>query len=175
MSKVWYGNLTNRLEEGKNYTGREIAVGDDITMYHYSDRTCYYVTAVEDQKRIKVRRYYTCADHDKAGGMGHQDWMYFRTWDEWNQYLAKYFPDYHDTSAHMEEPEAETWVFRYGKWMKEYRYFSETYENKDLKWTYHATEKEKQSLAKKGYFCQYFNLSGKVSFGVRDYYYDWEF
>lgn len=33
MSKVWYGNLTNRLEEGKNYTGREIRVGDDITMY----------------------------------------------------------------------------------------------------------------------------------------------
>ena len=128
-----------------------------------------------DQKHIKVRRYYTCADHEKAYGMGHQEWMYFKTWDEWNKYQAKYFPEHHNPDDHKEEPEAETWVFRYNKWMKERRYFSETYENKDFHWTYHATEKEKKSLKKKGYFCQYFDLLGKVSFGVRDYHYDWEF
>ena len=166
MSKVWYGNLTNRLEENKNFTGREVKPGDDITMYHYSDRTCYYVTAVENQKRIQVRRYYTCADHDKAGGMGHQDWMYFKTWDDWNQYLAKYFPDHHDTSAHMEEPEAETWVFRYGKWARETKC-----ENRD--WC--DTDRERKQFDKNGYFLHYAPLSGKVSFGVRDYYYDWEF
>jgi hypothetical protein len=168
MSKVWYGNLTNRLEEGKNYTGREIAVGDDITMYHYSDRTCYYVTAVEDQKRIQVRRYYTCADHDKPGGMGHQNWMYFRTWDEWNQYLAKYFPDHHDTSAHMEEPEAETWVFRYGKWMREWMHT-------EMRHPDAYTKREREHFQKHGWFKDYSDLSGKVSFGVRDYHYDWEF
>ena len=31
MSRI-YGNVINRFEEGKNYTGREINVGDDITM-----------------------------------------------------------------------------------------------------------------------------------------------
>ena len=168
MSKVWYGNLTNRLEEGKNYTGREIAVGDDITMYHYSDRTCYYVTAVEDQKRIQVRRYYTCADHSKPGGMGHQDWMYFKTWDDWNQYLAKYFPEHHDASAHREEPEAETWVFRYGKWMEEYRH-------DEMKHPDAYNKRERDHFEKYGWFNTYHDLSGKVSFGVRDYYYDWEF
>ena len=48
--KVWYGNLTNRLEEGRNFTGREIAVGDDITEYLWSDRHCYYTEL--DEKHL---------------------------------------------------------------------------------------------------------------------------
>ena len=164
MSKVWYGNLTNRLEEGKNYTGREIRVDDDITMYLWSDRHCYYVTEVVDQKRIKVRSYYTCADQDKAGGMGHQDWMYFKTWDDWNRYLSNYFSE-HDPYAHRDEPEPETWVYRYNKWMREVTFTEENY----------CTDREKKSLEKKGFYNRYCDLSGRVSFGVRDYHYDWEF
>lgn len=158
MSKAWYGNLTNRLEEGKNYTGREIRVGDDITMYSYSDRDCYYVTAVETQKRIKVKRYYVCADRSKPGGMGHQNWVYFKTRKEFAEYTGNEYAD-------SDESRAETWVFRYNKWMLEHTYTEENY----------CTEREKKSLEKNGFYKRYFPLSGNVSFGVRDYYYDWEF
>lgn len=176
MSKVWYGNLTNRLEEGKNYTGREIRVGDDITEYLWSDRNCYYVTDVIDQKRIKVRRYYHCADHSKPGGMGHQDWMLFKTWDEWNDYLADYFPAHHTKGDHRDEPEAETWVYRYGKWMTERTYTRPTSVDEHVGvFCEPATERERKSLEKNGYYKRYYNLSGKVSFGTADYYYDWEF
>lgn len=166
MSKVWYGELTNRLEEGRNFTGREIRVGDDITMYLYSDRSCYYVVAVEDQKRIKVRRYYHCADHEKEGGMGHQNWKLFKTWDEWNDYLVRFFPEHHKTGEHCDEPEPETWVYRYNKWMSEAKYTDPAF---------CATERERKSLEKNGYFKRYFDLSGKISFGKADYHYDWEF
>ena len=166
MSKVWYGNLSNRLEENQNYTGREIRVGDDITMYLWSDRNCYYVTAVEDQKRIKVRRYYHCADHSKAGGMGHQNWLLFKTWDEWNDYLSDYFPAYHKRGDHRDEPKEETWVFRYNKWMQECTHTDPRFCD---------TDRERKSFEKNGYFKTYHNLIGKVSFGVADYYHYWEF
>ena len=156
----WYGNLTNRLMEGR--TVPEITVGMDITMYHWSDRTCYYVTEVTDQKHIKVKRYIICADHDKEGGMGHQDWMYFKTAKEEVKYLTNHgFFRLYDKEC---EPEEETWVFRYGKWMQEFICTEENY----------CTERELKSLKKNGYYKRYGELN-KVSFGVRDYYYDWEF
>lgn len=156
MSKVWYGNLTNRLEEGKNYTGREIRVGDDITMYLWSDRRCYYVTEVIDQKHIKVREYIVMHDKSKEWYMGNQDWVYFKTAEE----AKKYHPTYEN---HRDEE--ETWVFRYGKWMTEFVFTENNY----------CTKRELESLNKKGYYKRYFDLSGKLSFGVRDYHYDWEF
>lgn len=167
--KVWYGNLTNRLEEGRNFTGREIAVGDDITEYLWSDRHCYYVVAVENQKRIKVRPYYTCADHEKEGGMGHQDWLYFKTVDEINKYSAR-FNDYWKNAEHFEEPAPQTWVYRYNKWVREV-----IYKDLDEKHLAHYTKREQEQYKKHGYIKSYFDLSGRVSFGVRDYYYDWEF
>ena len=161
MSKKWYGNIINRIEEGKSIP--EIKPGTDITMYYWSDRTCYYVVDVENQNRIKVRQYHVCADHDQPGGMGHQNWMYFKTADEMNDYLRKYFPDTY--REHEEEPEPETWVYRYNKWKQEVTYTKENY----------CTEKELKSLKEKGYYKRYFDLSGKISFGVRSYFYDWSF
>lgn len=157
------GNLMNRIGEGRNYTGRNIEVDDDITMYMWSDRHCYYVTAVESQKRIKVKPYYTCADREKATGMGHQEWKYFKTLKEIDAYtgLERNEEDY----VNLERNE-ETWVFRYGKWMRESTWTEKDYEN---------TERELKSLQEKGYYNRYYPLSGKVSFGVRDYHYDWEF
>ena len=114
-------------------------------------------------KRIKVKRYYVCADHSKSGGMGHQDWMYFKTVDEMNKYLDGYFPGTY--TGHVDEPEDEVWVYRYNKWMREFTHTEENY----------CTERELKSLKTKGYFKRYSDLSGKVSFGVRNYHYDWEF
>ena len=167
MSK-WYGNLTNRLEEGKNFTGREIKPGDDITMYYYSDRQCFYVTEVENQKRIKVRPWYTCADHEKEGGMGHQNWCYFRSVDERNEYLARFFPEDYSDKKHFEEPPEQVWVFRYNKWMKEYTHTTMDHPE-------YCTDREREAFKKQGFFKTYHNLNGRVSFGRRDYYHDWEF
>lgn len=83
--KKLYGSLDNRLEEGKNYLGRELKKDDDITMYLYSDRNCYYITEVISQKEIKVKPYHICADFSKKGGQGHQDWMYFKSINEINK------------------------------------------------------------------------------------------
>ena len=156
----WYGNVTNRLEEGKQLA--PIQVGTDITMYYWSDRNCYYITEVIDDKHIKVKPWIVIADHSKPGGMGHQDWVYFKTYNEASDYLKSFgFNGYGDD---LEERE-EDWVYRYNKWQKMYRYTEDNY----------CTDREKKSLEKKGYYDRYYDLGGKVSFGVRDYYYDWEF
>lgn len=155
MSK-WYGNLDNRLEEGQNFTGRELQVGDDITMYMWSDRHCYYITEVENEKRIKVKPYFVCADKSKPGGMGHQDWVYFKDPAEYARYIK--------CENRQFGAREGIWVYRYGKWVEEVRYTENPH-----------SEREKKSLENKGYFCRYFALPGQVSFGIRDYYYDWEF
>ena len=162
MSKKLYGLLNNRLEEGHNFTGRELQTGDDITMYLWSDRACYYITDVIDQKRIKVKRYNVCADHSKPGGMGHQDWVYFKSLREMHDYLGL---DHWTDEEYEQADREETWVFRYGKWMEEYTFTEDNY----------CSDRERASLAKKGYYKRYYELSGKVSFGRRDYHYDWEF
>jgi hypothetical protein len=54
MSRIWYGNLTNRLEENKQFC-EEIKVGTGATEYHYSDRTPYEVVKVKDQKHVAIR------------------------------------------------------------------------------------------------------------------------
>ena len=162
MGKL-YGNIENRFQEGRNYTERDIQVGDDITMYYWSDRTCYYVTEVIDKKHIKVMQYHVCADKEKANGMGHQEWLYFKSLREMDAYTKiRHSEQMYEADEKME---AETWAFRYGKWMRE---LTCTDEND-------CTARELDSLKKNGYYKRYYNLQGKVSFGVRDYYYDWEF
>lgn len=54
MATKFYGNLMNRLEEGKQFCG-EITVGTGMTEYHWSDRTAYEVIEVRDQKHVTVR------------------------------------------------------------------------------------------------------------------------
>ena len=62
-----YGNLTNRLEENHMFCD-VIEVGTGMTEYFYSDRHAYEVIEVIDQKHIKVREY----DH-KHTGDGYMD------------------------------------------------------------------------------------------------------
>ena len=186
-----YGNLMNRLGEGRNYTNRELKVGDDITMYLWSDRQCYYITEVISQKEIKVKQYHVCADRSKPGGMGHQDWLYFKTLKEENDYLLQYFPDRGEVD--IPEPEPETWVYRYNKWQGAYsrtlkdwneciRDLQCAIENLDsdkaaqmAQRSLGLTDNEVAKIKNGGAVRKYYDLSGKVSFGVRSYYYDWEF
>ena len=152
-----YGSLSNRIEENRNILGREIRVDDDLTEYHWSDRSCYFVTRVENQKHIFVKRYNVCADHEKAGGMGHQDWLYFKSTKDMQKYTNDcvdkgLLPDYckHPLEDIKENGECEL-VFRYGRWYWVARYWY------DVK-----LEKPKYTKA-------------NITFGVRDYYHDWEF
>lgn len=155
MARV-YGNLINRLQENRNHLKDGIIKeGDDITLYMWSDRTCYYVDKVIDQKHIIVKPYHVCADHSKPGGQGHQDWLYFKTLKEQNKYLNDQHIMYNGKEQHWEEnpveSKGEEWVFRYGKWYK-------------------VIGKSNEGNGKPTY-----TKVGNISFGVRDYYYDWEF
>ena len=122
MTVKLYGSQSNRLDENKNYTGRELKVGDDITMYYWSDRRCYYITKVIDQKHIFVKEYQICADHSKEGGMGHQNWLYFKT----NREMQAYLNDCMDKDLikcvdkvnldNIYESSEQEWIFRYNHW-----------------------------------------------------------
>ena len=159
MSKKLYGSLNNRFEENHNYNDDHlIHEGDDITKYLWSDRTCYYVTRVIDQKHIFVKPYHVCADHHKEGGMGHQNWLYFKTCKEMHEYLNKcidegLIPCEKQNLDEIKEDHEEEWVFRYNKWKQV------------IKTDYLGNPLPKP---------QYVDV-GNISFGVRNYYYDWEF
>lgn len=173
-----YGNLTNRFEENKNYNkDKQIHVGDDITKYHYSDRTCYYVTEVLSQKHIKVKKYYVCADHSKPGGLGRQNWLYFKTRAEYNKYINSVFKD-RDLDENVKDDSPIELVYRYNKWM-----LKDTYTPKDLDSEnmfgnklrdVFFTNKEVKKLEEGKNISRYYNF-GNISFGVKDYYYDYEF
>ena len=152
MAKRLYGSLTNRLEENKNYSGKELYKGMDITMYYWSDRHCYFITKVIDQKHIFVKRYKVVADKEKEGGMGHQNWLYFKSNKECNEYLKKFGKG---TDGKIYEETEEEWIFRYGHW--------NLVQRKDA-WSLKPLDKPR-----------YHRIQQGISFGIKDYYYDWEF
>ena len=167
----WYGSVNNRIREGKNYLQRELKVGDDITMYLWSDRLCFYITDVVNQKHIKVQRYQVCADHSKESGIGHQDWLYFKTTKEYNEYINSRSILKDKLPTDVKEPEPENWVFRYGKWKEMI-----TLNIKDTPKVYmNMTDKQKKDFEEGKDVHIYKDLLGSISFGVREYYYDWSF
>lgn len=171
-----YGNLVNRIDENKNFNkDKLIHVGDDITMYHWSDRDCFYVTEVINQKHIKILPYHVCADQDKKLGMGHQEWLYFKTRKELNKYLHKY---HRDREFYNEEDEPIELKYRYNKWFKVHRYTKEDLDSvnmfgEKLRNAF-FTKKEVDRLENNKDVCRY-SAFGNISFGVKDHYYDWEF
>ena len=169
-----YGNLINRIEEGHNFNSdKQIHVGDDVTMYHFSDRTCYYVTDVIDQKHIKVKKYHICADHDEEPMSN--NWKYFKTRKEENDYLKKYFPDREFEENPKENSDIEL-VYRYGKW-KEVSTYTDLNETNDFGVPFKDFLFTKNDIKKleEGKPVYKYNDFGSISFGVRDFYYDYSF
>jgi hypothetical protein len=177
MAKKWYGNVMNRVEEGLFFgEDKTIKEGTDITMYFYSDRECYYVTRVIDQKHIFVKRYHVVADHSKKNEMGHQNWLYFKTLKEENAYLNSFKPN--KFNSEPVENEEEEWMFRNNSWKRVSRWTLEKIEEakkSHFPFYIELSDKEKQKLAEGKEIVKYHKLSGNVSFGVREHYYDWEF
>ena len=152
----WSGNLTNRLEEGRQFCP-VIEVGTGMTEYHYSDRTAYEVTAVRDQKHVTVRR----LDHKHVGdGCMDNNWELVSNPDNPLCDMVKV---------------GEVW------------YWTNTITAADLA-QYEAQEGEDAQymllrLAVGGWDIDRIRTKGKqtkrwkanVSFGVADYYYDYEF
>ena len=146
----WYGNVTNRIEENKMFCN-EITVGTGMTEYHYSDRDAYEVVEVTDQKHIKVRKY----DHKIKGEhyMGNNNW---------------------ELISNPSNP-VKTLTKRGNYWYWTTVITSDILESDDFStrlWlATHGIDTEK--LAKNGKITKYYRA--KVSFGVADYYFDYEF
>lgn len=145
----WYGSLNNRIEENKMFCD-EIKVGTGMTEYSYSDREAYEVIEVKDQKHITVRKY-----NHKHIGEGHMDnkWELVSNPDNPTMNLTKRGNFWYNTKVatieDIKDPniEHQLWLVLNG------------FDPKIIK------EKGKQT--------KYTKVN--VSFGIADYYYDYEF
>lgn len=150
MSKVWYGNLTNRLEENKMFC-KEITVGTGVTEYYYSDRHPYEVVEVKDQKHVKVRE----LDHKHVGdGCMDNNWELVSNENNSIRMLTKRGNYWYWTVVVTKDildniDKIETQLFL-------------CHNNIDV-----------NQLKEKGKITRYHRAN--VSFGVADYYYDYEF
>lgn len=150
MSRVWYGNLTNRLEENKMFC-EKIEVGTGMTEYYYSDRHPYEVVEVTDQKHVKVRE----LDHRHIGdGCMDNHWELISNENNSVKMLTKRGNYWYWTVVVTKDildniDKIETRLFL----------------------CHNNIEVDK--LKEKGKITRYHRAN--VSFGVADYYYDYEF
>ena len=73
MARQWYGSLNNRVDENRMFCD-EIKVGTGVTRYSWSDRHAYEVVAVKDQKHVSIREY----DHKRPDDG--KDYSYSNDW-----------------------------------------------------------------------------------------------
>ena len=158
MSRKWYGSINNRLEENRMFC-KTIEVGTGMTEYLWSDSHAYEVVEVTDQKHIKVREY----DHEAVGekGFGNNNWKLISNENNPVMAMSKrgnyWYWTVTVTAKDVEEiesnPDAEEklrgqiWLCNIGV--------------------------NKQDVLTKGKVTKYHRAN--VSFGVAQYYYDYEF
>ena len=195
MGRKWYGSIDNRIEEGRNCEpDKIIKEGTDVTVYGWSDRQCKYVTRVIDQKHIFVKDYYVIAD--RAFGSYGDKWKYFKSLRDQEAYLNDWYRSHPEEAAEyervmgrpyeytdldeIEEPShEEEWIFRYGHWNRVIRFdkaLAERIEERSgLCGFCPKTKKEKKAFEAGKEVVRYDRIQEGISFGVRDYRYDWEF
>ena len=195
MGRKWYGSIDNRIEEGRNYEpDKTIKEGTDITVYCWSDRQCKYVTKVIDQKHIFVKDYYVIAD--RAFGSYSDRWKYFKSLRDQEAYLNYWYRshpeeaaeyervmgrpyEYADLDEIKESSHEEEWAFRYGHWNRVTRFdnaLAERIEERSgQRGFFPKTEKEKEAFEAGKEVVRYDRIQEGISFGVRDYRYDWGF
>lgn len=148
MSRIWYGNLTNRLEENKMFC-EKIEVGTGVTEYSYSDRHAYEVVEVRDQKHVSIRR----LDAIHVGEAMTNTWKLVSNEENAVIDLAKrgdYW--YREVTATIDDVNSED-IYR-------------------RLWLCHNGF-DCDKIRQKGKQTKYHKMN--VSFGVADYYYDYEF
>ena len=195
MGRKWYGSINNRIEEGHNYeSDKTIKEGTDVTVYGWSDRQCKYVTKVIDQKHIFVKDYYVIAD--RASGSYSNQWKYFKSLRDQEAYLNDWYRshpeeaaeyervmgrpyEYADLDEIKESSHEEEWAFRRGHWNRVIRFdkaLAEKIEERSgLRGFSPKTKKEKEAFEAGKEVVRYDRIQEGISFGVRDYRYDWEF
>lgn len=155
MARKWYGSLDNRVAENKQYCDK-IEVGTGMTEYSWSDRHAYEVTRVKDQKHVWVREY----DVKHVGEAYTNKWELISNPDNAEEYMTKrgnyWYRTVVITADDVKEIEARPEAERvYG-----------------LIWLCNNNVDKDEVLAK-GKVTKYHRAN--VSFGVADYYYDYEF
>ena len=152
----WYGSLNNRVAENKQYC-EEIKVGDGMTEYFWSDRHAYEVTEVIDQKHVMVREY----DHKHVGEAYENKWELISNVDRPSQLITKrgtyWYWTVTVTADILDEIDNEKDEVR----------------KVDLQLFLCHNNIDRDKLREKGKVTKYHRAN--VSFGVADYYYDYEF
>lgn len=143
----WYGSLDNRLEENNDKVSI-IEVGTGMTEYSYSDRHPYEVVEVKDQKHVTVRG----LRHRLIGEPMSNNWELYS--DNTNPTMdmvkrGNYWYRAVTATAEMLNGDIETRL-----WLATNGFNPDT-------------------LKTKGKQTKYFKMN--VSFGVAEYYYDYEF
>lgn len=148
MSRVWYGSLNNRLEENKQFC-ETIEIGTGVTEYFYSDRKAYEVVAVKDQKHVTIREY----DHKAKGEGFTNDW---------------------ELISNENNPTIEL-VKRGNRWYRAVTATIEDINDEDIYVRLWVCQNgfDVEKIKEKGSQTKYHKMD--VSFGVADYYYDYEF
>lgn len=157
MSK-WYGSLNNRVDENRQFCD-EIKVGTGMTEYFWSDRHAYEVIAVKDQKHVTVREY----DHKRPDDG--KDYSYSNEW----------------VLVSNEKNPTKDLVKRGKYWYVETSITPERAKEilcgkdnlDDRLWASHCGF-DLQEIVKSGKKKTTYHRKN-VSFGVADYYYDYEF
>lgn len=149
MSRKWYGSIDNRLEENKQFCP-VIEIGTGMTEYFYSDRHAYEVIEVKDQKHVTVRELRHI--HEGNGSMDNR-WTLVSDPDGRERNMVKRGKYWYDevtiTSDLLDSTDIDTMLFL-------------GFNNVD-----------EDELSRKGTIKRYHRAN--VSFGVADYYYDYEF
>lgn len=152
----WYGSLNNRLEEDKQFCP-VIEVGTGMTEYGWSDRYAYEVTAVRDQKHVTVRE----LDHTHIGnGCMDNNWELTSNPNNPERDMVKVGDYWYWTCTVT----AEEWIKAKAQM-----------EAGDIEWALSIVRNgfDPEKIMAKGK--QTKRTRAKVSFGVADYHYDYEF
>ena len=159
-----YGSLNNRMEENKMYC-KEIEVGTGMTRYDYSDRHAYEVVKVIDQTNVFVREY----DHELVGEPMSNQWKLVS--NENNTVIELKLKN--GVWYRVIEYTKELWLNNAKNMAKENTDKIESYYNY-CKAMSGLTDKEKEKI-ENGKAVKKLRKFGNVSFGVAEYYYDYEF
>lgn len=159
-----YGSLNNRMEENKMYC-KEIKVGTGMTRYDWSDRHAYEVVKVIDQTNVFVREY----DHVKNGEAYSNNWKLVS--NENNPVIELKLRNgvWYRVCYYSKE----AWLNNAKDMAKENTEKVEIYYNY-CKAMSGLTDKEKEKI-ENGKTVKKLRKFGNVSFGVAEYYYDYEF
>ena len=157
MSRRWYGSLNNRVEENRMYCDT-IEVGTGVTEYSWSDRHPYEVAEVKDQKNVAIRP--MIAERPKDG----KDYSYTNKW-----------------VLRSDENAAVIWVTKRGKYWYSKSQITpeearEILDGNDIDaklWACHNDFDLEQIIADNKIKTKLHRMN--LSFGVAEYYYDYEF